>query len=177
MSVPPEEPKKPTYEEFKAFYDTHPDLDNIEYYNEFPSGNKSTLRTWKNRARTANEPTPSTSQSADPNAEMQKDYIQLLLTQTNSKSTEFEGIDDKSKIILLKNRLRLQKEETPTPTQRTSNAPILPNPRPIGQSNKEFGIDPYIEFDKNLNEIRMEIPMTELLDPEKNKELRKIYKV
>lgn len=101
---------------------------------------------------------------------MQEEYIQLLITQTKSKPTEFEGLDDKSILLLLKNRLRAQQEQKPP--SRTSNSSILPNPKPIGQTNKKFGIDKYIVFDTNLNEIRMEIPMDTVMDPEKNRELR-----
>lgn len=42
-----------------------------------------------------------------------------------------------------------------------------------GTNRVKFGIDEYIVFDDKRNEIRMEIPMTELFDPEKNKKLGK----
>ncbi len=44
----------------------------------------------------------------------------------------------------------------------------------LSKSKKKFGIDPYIVFDEVKNEIRMEIPMDILMDPEKNKKLREI---
>ena len=167
-----EPPKKVTYDEFKEFYDRHPDMDNGEYYAEFPTGNKSTIRTWKNRAafKPPVEPTPPTtppSKNGDYDA-MQAEYIKILMNQTNSKESEFEGVDAKSKLLILKNRLRTQKEQKPS---RGSNAPILPNPRPIGQSNEKFGLDDYIVFDDVKNEIRMEFPLDTLMDPEKNKRL------
>ena len=170
MSEPPPV-KKPTYQEFKEFYDKHPDLDNGEYYAEFPTGNKSTIRTWKNRAAYIAPPpnTPPTQPSANKEFDaMQAEYIKILMTQTNSKEVEFEGVDGKSKLLILKNRLRAQQE---TPPSRGSNAPILPNPKPIGQSNEKFGLDDYIEFDDVKNEIRMEFPLDTLLDPEKNRRL------
>ena len=34
-------------EEFIEFFNRHPDLDNTEYYAEFPEANKSTIRSWK----------------------------------------------------------------------------------------------------------------------------------
>ena len=37
---------------------------------------------------------------------------------------------------------------------------------------KKSGIDEFIEFDKVRGEIRMSIPMENVLDPEKNKKLR-----
>ena len=160
---------KPTYEQFKEFYDKHPDLDNSEYYSEFPTGNKSTLRTWKNRAATpaTAPPTPTIKNDKKEYDAMQKEYIKLLIGQTGSKEAEFEGVDDKSIVLILKNRLRAQKEARPP-----SNTSILPSPKPIGSTGKKFGIDEFIVFDENKNEIRMEIPMTELMDPEKNKALR-----
>lgn len=173
MSDPDPIPK-PTYEKFKEFYDKHPDMDNSEYYAEFPTGNHSTIRSWKNRATPQAPPSsapatqpPSTNEGFD---SMQEEYIQLLITQTKSNTNEFEGLDDKSILLLLKNRLRAQKEQKPP--SRASNGPILPNPKPIGQTNKKFGIDDYIVFDTVKNEIRAEIPMKTVMDPEKNRELR-----
>ena len=168
------EEKKPTYVEFKEFYDKHPDLDNGEYYAEFPTGNKSTIRSWKNRAafkppvESATTPPPEPPSNNKDFDAMQVEYIKVLMNQTNSNESEFEGVDAKSKLLILKNRLRAQKEQKPS---RGSNAPILPNPRPIGQSNEKFGLDDYIVFDDVKNEIRMEFPLDTLLDPEKNKRL------
>ena len=169
MSDPDPEPK-PTYEKFKEFYDKHPDMDNSEYYAEFPTGNHSTLRSWKNRAAPQPAPPPKTPPTNTGDDTMREEYIQLLITQTNSKATEFEGLDDKSILILLKNRLRAQQEQKPP--SRAPNGPILPNPKPIGQTNKKFGIDDYIVFDTVKNEIRAEIPMDTVMDPEKNRALR-----
>ena len=42
----------------------------------------------------------------------------------------------------------------------------------VGTGRKKFGLDPYIIFDEVKNEIRMEIPMDILFDPDKNKALR-----
>lgn len=162
---------KPTYQKFKEFYDKHPDLDNGEYYAEFPTGNKSTIRSWKNRAAyvaPAPPTPPTTSNKVDSYALMQKELIASLMTQTESKATEFEGVDDKSVLLILKNRLRAIKEQKPA---RAGNSQILPNPKPIGQNNKKFGIDEYIVFDDVKDEIRMEIPMDVLMDPEKNRAL------
>ena len=92
------------------------------------------------------------------------------MVQTNSKTAEFEGVDDKSVHLILKNRLRAINEQKPA--TRPGNSQILPTPNPIGQSIKKFGIDEFIVFDDVKNEIRMEIPMTELMDPEKNRALR-----
>ncbi|KKL60268.1 hypothetical protein LCGC14_2207010 [marine sediment metagenome] len=170
MSDPIEE--KITYDKFKEFYDKHPDLDNSEYYNEFPTGNKSTIRSWKNKAAPKAEPPATTPPSTKDEGfdAMQSDYIQLLTIQTKSNATEFEGLDEKSILVLLKNRLRAQQEQKPP--SRASNGPILPHPKPIGQTNKTFGIDDYIVFDTVKNEIRAEIPMDTVMDPEKNKALR-----
>ncbi len=167
MSEPP--PERPTYNKFKEFYDKHPDLDNSEYYAEFPTGNKSTIRSWKNRAAfIAPDTPPPTADKQDFDA-MQAEYIKILMTQTGANEKEFEGVDGKSKLLILKNRLRAQKEQKPP--SRAGNSPILPSPKPIGQSNEKFGLDDYIEFDEVKNEIRMEFPLDTLLDPEKNRRL------
>ncbi|MCP4648657.1 MAG: hypothetical protein GY853_01070 [PVC group bacterium] len=168
-----EEPVKKSYADFKAFYDRHPGMDNAELYVEFPTVHKSTLRSWKVKANKVEAPPPpAASNNTGATDSQTQHYIEMMMTQTGSKASEFEGVDDKSKIILLKNKLRIQKE-TPAPAP-ASNSSILPNPLPIGQSSKTFGIDKYIEFDANLNEIRMEIPMVDLFDPEKNKEIRSV---
>ncbi len=171
MSEPPKtdpEPK-PTYDQFKEIYDKHPDLDNGEYYAEFPKGNKSTIRSWKNRAAFV-EPTPGEPPQVDKGLKEQQDhYIQLLMTQTNSKDAEFEGVDQTSKILVLRNKLKAQQL---SPSSRPGNTPILPIPKPIGQSTEKFGIDEYIDFDKDSNEIKMEIPMSKLMNPVENEKIR-----
>jgi len=169
MSEEENQAKKPTYVEFKEFYDRHPDMDNSEYYAEFPTGNKSTIRTWKNRAAVIAEPPPP--KTGDP---YEDDYFNILCQQTGTPASEFTGVDKKSAIIILKNRIEAQSKLKPA--KRPGNSPILPSPKPIGQSTKKFGIDPYINFDGEKNEITMEIPLDEVMDPEKNKELRKIIR-
>jgi hypothetical protein len=91
------------------------------------------------------------------------------MTQTGTKASELEGVDEKSKILVLKNKLKnLQLH----PTSRASNGSILPVPNPIGQNTAKFGIDEYINFNVEANEITMEIPMSKLMDPEENKKIR-----
>jgi hypothetical protein len=163
-----EEEKKITFDDFKAFHDVHPDLDNGEYYAEFPTANKSTIRSWKNKLRVP-PPQPNTPpQPNDDVRELEEYLIQTLIQQTNTNARELEGLDNKSKIVILRNRQKALSEDK---VKRTPNSSILPAPKPIGQSNKKFGIDEYIVFDKDKNEIRMEIPMDVLHDPEKNKRL------
>jgi len=94
------------------------------------------------------------------------------MNQTGTRASEFEGVDNRSILLILKNRKRVQDEDQEKKRKSTSNSGILPMPKPIGSSVRKFGIDPYIEFDTNLNEIRMEVPMDVLFDPEKNKQLR-----
>jgi len=169
-----------SYEQFKEFHDKHPDLDNSEYYVEFPETNKSTIRSWKSRLATPPSPPPQplpTQTVASNNEgfeEQQKHYVQLLMTQTGSKESEFEGVDVKSKILILKNKLKNAQLNQDKPG-RASNSSILPSPQPIGQHNAKFGIDPYIKFfDVNgtLQEIKMEIPMSKLMNPVENEKIR-----
>ena len=169
-----------SYDEFKEFYDKHPDLDNTEYYAEFPETNKSTIRSWKSRLATPPEPTPPPvpvqAPAKKPDDSFKKDYAKLLMKETGSRETEFEGVDLDTTIIILKNRQKDQQvmaQQNPG-SERTSNTSILPVPKPIGQSNRKFGIDEYIAFDGEKNEIRMEIPWDVLMDPEKNKKLGEI---
>ena len=164
-----------SYKEFVDFHNKHPNMDNTEYYAEFPDVNKSTIRSWKSRTREPITPTPEPTKTeikeANGYEEQTKHYIEMLLTQTKSKNTEFEGVDNKSKILILKNRLRVQKEEQANkPTG--SNSSIMPISAAIGNNQEGIGLSKYIEFDVNLNEIRMEIPMSKLMDPESNKALR-----
>jgi hypothetical protein len=96
----------------------------------------------------------------------------MLMTQTGTKQAELKGVDAKSQIIVLKNKLRVQKEQA-AKKPKTSNSSILPMPTPIGQQTSFFGIDDYIDQDawNNKNEIIVEIPMTVAMDPKKNKAL------
>lgn len=162
-----------SYKEFVEFHKDNPNMDNAEYYAKYPDVSKSTIRSWKSRIRTPITPEPTKTEVIEANGyeEQTKHYVEMLLTQTKSKPTEFEGVDNKSKILILKNRLRVQKEEQANkPTG--SNSSIMPHTAAIGSVREQIGLSKYIEFDKNLNEIRMEIPMSKLMDPESNKALR-----
>ena len=159
------------YEEFKTFHEKHPDLDNSEYYAEFPDTNKSTIRSWKLKARkpiildeipVSGPPKPPTDYT-----ELENEHIKILINQTNSDVKELEGLDNKSKIMILRNRAKALDENK----VREPNSSILPAPRPDHITHKKFGLDDYIEFDTVNKEIRMEIPCDVLFDPEKNKGL------
>lgn len=54
--------------------------------------------------------------------------------------------------------------------KRQSNSSIMPISGTRGE--KEVGLFKYVEFDTNLNEIRMEIPLSKLMDMDENKKLR-----
>ena len=169
-----------TKEEFVEFHAKHPDLDNSEYYAEFPDISQSTIRSWKSSVRTQNitpptpQPLPIQAVANDNNEyeEQTNHYITLMMTQTGTKASELEGVDEKSKILILKNKLKnLQLQ----PTNRAANSSILPSPSPIGQNQNKFGIDEYIAFnDVNgiLQEIKMEIPMSKLMNPVENEKIR-----
>ena len=162
-----------SYEQFKEFHGKHPDMDNAEYYAEFPETNKSTIRSWKTRVNKPMEvPTPlPTEAEANKALGYENEYLKLLCTQTGTPYADFEGVDSKSAILILKNKLKgIQLQELDKPG-RPSNSAILPAPKPIGQNKRTFGIDEFLEFDLEKNEIRMEIPFTTLFNPEKNKAL------
>ena len=162
-----------SYEQFKEFHKKHPDMDNQEYYAEFPETNKSTIRSWKSRAISPIETPPPlpTEEEAEKAIGYEDEYLKLLCTQTGTPYSDFEGVDSKSAILILKNKLKSQQLQEPDEPGRPSNSAILPAPRPIGQNVRKFGIDEYIDFDLEKNEIRMEIPFTVLFNPEKNKAL------
>jgi len=166
---------KISYDEFVEFHKKHPDMDNTEYYSEFPDVNKSTIRSWKSRVNMPKTnipmPTKQEAKKFEGAEENEKYLIDVLMNQTNSKPTEFEGIDNRSKLLILKNRKRALDEENAN-KKPTSNSGILPKSATIGQITEEIGLSKYITFDKNQNEIRMEIPLSKLLDPEQNKALR-----
>lgn len=165
------------YEKFKEFHDKHPDLDNTEYYAEFPETNKSTIRSWKSRANTKvvetiPEPTKKEVENAKGYEELVIDSL-CELTKTSKES--LRGLTVNAKIQFLKNkRDDLANQEPEEKVKRAGNSSILPIPKPIGSNARKFGIDEYIAFDGVKNEIRMEIPMTVLFDPEKNKGLGEI---
>lgn len=166
-----------SYEEFSEFHKKHPDLDNAEYYAEFPETNKSTIRSWKNRIRTPKETIPlPTQQEAEKYQGLEEEMVKLLCTQTNTPVSDLEGVDNKSALIILRNKMKNQQLQQVEKPSRGSNAPILPTPAPIGQGGKKFGLDPYIDFDGVKNEIKMEIPWDVLMDPEKNRMLGEIKK-
>lgn len=165
-----EEDKKITFDDFKEFHERHPDMDNSDYYAEFPDVNKGTLRSWKAKAgkpiKKIIKVAPQEEPEQDGNT-WDEEMFKALCTQTNTPMSEFEGVDPKSAQIILRNKLVKQGSK-----KTTSNGSILPNPPPIGQNKKSFPIDPYIVFDDIKNEIRMEIPMDTLMDPDKNAALR-----
>ena len=166
-----------SYDEFKEFHEKHPDMDNAEYYAEFPETNKSTIRSWKTRINKPIEiPEPTPAQVSDAQG-FDEEMVKLLCTQTKTPYNEFEEVDTKSAMIVLKAKLKnAQLQEAEQKPSRGSNTSILPAPKPIGQNVKKFGLDPYIEFDKIKDEIRMEIPWDVLMNPEKNKALGDIIK-
>jgi len=154
-----------------AFHDKHPDLDNTEYYAEYPETNKSTIRSWKSRASKPIETPLPTKEEADKVAGWDEEMVKLLCTQTKTPFNEMEGVDTKSALLILKNKLKNQQTQEPEKQNRSTNSSILPAPAPIGQNKKKFGIDPYIVFDQVKDEIRMEIPWDVLMNPEKNRKL------
>jgi MarR-like DNA-binding transcriptional regulator SgrR of sgrS sRNA len=118
-----------SYEEFKEFHDKHPDLDNAEYYAEFPETNKSTVRSWKSKAAKPiiDTPAPTEQEANASNVGYDQEMIKLLATQTNTKLSELEGLDDKSAIIVLKNKMRnlqAQEPEKPLLMPRYYHSPI-----------------------------------------------------
>lgn len=159
-------------EQFKEFFEKHPSLDNAEYYAEFPDVNKSTIRSWKYSLSKQEEPTP---QPPAPTPSREEDKYKLMYVQTLGEQIGYnmdllKGVPVDQQLIVLQNAKVLFEENQKT-KKRSGNSSILPQPLPESQTHKKFGIDEFITFDKNKNEIRMQIPMEELLDPEKNKKL------
>jgi len=169
------------YEQFKEFHDKNPDLDNAEYYAEFPETNKSTIRSWKSRATKIVEPqskkievTMPTEKEAGKAKGYEEDLIDSLCTLPKTPKELLVGLSVVAKIQLLRNKRDAQANQEPEEKVRGSNAPILPSPKPIGANARKFGLDEFIVFDKVKDEIRMEIPMDVLFDPDRNKELGEI---
>ena len=149
-------------------------MDNAEYYEKYPDVNKSTIRSWKSRIRTLpiEEEIPEEATKKFEGAEENEKYlIQMLMTQTGTKASEFAGVDNRSRLLILKNRKRTQDEEKKN-KKVGSNSSIMPNTAAVGNVIEGIGLSKYIDFDNNLNEIRMEIPLDKLLSPEENKALR-----
>lgn len=160
-----------SYDEFKEFYKENKDLDNTEYYAKFPDTHNSTVRSWKFRAIQESTPAPEVGASKDDYDELEKEHIQSLFTQLKEPEKakkELDGLDNKSKIMVLKNRVKAQSEDK---GRQQPNGSILPAPTPQSQNRKKYGIDDYIEFDDKKGEIRVEIPLGTLFDPKENKGL------
>ena len=155
------------YKEFESYFEEHPDLDNADYYEAFPDVNKSTIRSWKSRLSNPApaEPVPAPAEVEDKDySKLEEEHVKLLMQQTRVDPKEFEGLDNKSKILILKNKQKMQAKK------QGSGGAILPQPV-LGKGQKNFGIDEYITFDKVKNEIRMQIPTEQLFNPELNKKL------
>ena len=167
------------YKEFVEFHEKHPDLDNQEYYAEFPDTNKSTIRSWKLKTRKPKIepeiPLPTKEEASNAKG-FEEDLIDSLCFITKTPKEHLVGLPIPAQIKLLKNKREVQANQEPEVKSRGSNAPILPIPKPIGQNKRTFGIDKYIVFDKAKDEIRMEIPMDVLFDPDKNEGLGEIAK-
>ena len=149
-------------------------MDNAEYYEKYPDVNKSTIRSWKSRVRTQpiEEEIPEEEIKQFEGAEENEKYlIQMLMNQTGTKASEFTGVDNRSKLLILKNR-KISQDEEKKNKKVGSNSSIMPNTAAVGNVMEGIGLTKYIEFDNNLNEIRMEIPLEKLLSPEENKALR-----
>jgi hypothetical protein len=158
------------YEEFKEFHDKHPDLDNTEYYAEFPETNKSTLRSWKMRAvKVIDELTPDSKQQTQEDDKYKVMYAQSLAEQIGYNEALLKGVPVEQQLIVLQNAKALWDESNKK--KRAGNSSILPQPLPQNQTTKSYGIDEFMEFDTVKNEIRMMIPMDYVLDPEKNRKL------
>lgn len=165
-----------SYEEIKEYVEKNKEVTNKVLYEEFPETSQSTIRSWKSRALSevypepAAPPAPTTSeapQDTKREAELEEMLVHSLATQTKYNLSLLEGLPNKEKIVVLKNQLNAMN----TNKRRGQNGNILPNPPPVQSSTKKFGIDQYITFDKNKDEIRMEIPMDVLHDPNNKKKL------
>ena len=93
--------------------------------------------------------------------EWKKLYVTQLANNLKYNLRELDGIPLDGQLQILENYKKSK--------SRSPNTPIINQPTSYGQ--KKFGIDPYITFDKVKGEIKMQIPIEELLDPEKNKKL------
>ena len=164
------------YNEFVEFHKKHPDLDNTEYYAEFPDTNKSTIRSWKSRAAkpVIETPMPTKKEAEEKGKGYEEIAIESLCTITKTDPKSIAMLSPADQIAFLKNKRDNLADQEPEKEDRGSNSSILPSPKPIGSNARKFGIDEYIAFDGVKNEIRMEIPMTVLFDPEKNKGLGEI---
>ena len=97
-------------------------------------------------------------------------YVESLGNQIGYNMALLEGVSVDHQLVVLQNAKVIFDEEQKK-RGRSGNSSILPQPLPKSQTTKRFGIDEFIEFDKVKNEIKMQIPMEHVLDPEKNKKL------
>lgn len=160
--------KKITYEMFEVFYKTNPDLDNKEYYEQFPTINQGTVRNWKSKAKkpVASTTPPIVPTGTDEEIKIEVEALKLKLKDKIPQYILDMDVDPHTHKKLIQNALIAQ--TTATPNQTAPNTPILGIP--IGGARKR-GIDKYLTIDPERHEINLSIPASVVFDPEKNKKL------
>lgn len=161
-----------TFETFQSFFKSNSDLDNIEYYKQFPSVNTGTIRSWKARAKknNANPPpsVPQTSPDGTKETNYRDDMITLLKQTTKVQEYVLEGLEPDAQLRLLQN-MHEQQKSTPDP-----NIHLM---TPSGSGGQKLGIDQYIRIDeksfkeKGFGKVDIRIPASELHNPEQAKKL------
>jgi hypothetical protein len=149
---------------FKAFYDKNPDLDNAEYYSQFPQVNQGTVRSWKAKARQhINEPEPR--QQSTPQEQDKSEIINTMIDLTRIDKRILEGLNQNAQIKYLQNYAQLMNENK----GQDPNIGIIPTP--ARSSKRMLGIEKYITFNPQNKMVKMNIPASIAHDPEKNKQL------
>lgn len=155
-----------SYEMFQAFYKGNPDLDNAEYYQNFPTVNAGTIRSWKAKAKKDFETPQSNPQPTPPKEEKtnMKEIIDLLIPATGIDPNLLTGMDETNQVAFLKN-LMTQKNKSRDP-----NMPLLPTTAGTGKT--KFGIEKFATFNPTKGVIKVVIPASIAHDPKKSEILR-----
>jgi hypothetical protein len=163
------EPSEPsiTFDVFEAFYKQNPDLDNAEYYAQFPNKNPGTIRSWKAKARQQKEEPEPSQQTTTSNQDHKKD-IDAYIKLTRTNPAELKGLSEQAQLNLLRNRAALIGEQQ---TQGGTSPNIGVIPTPAGSSKRVLGISKYMTFNEPQQRWKMVIPASVVADQKKNKEL------
>jgi hypothetical protein len=162
-----------TFEVFEAYHKVNPDLDNIEYYKQFPNVNTGTVRSWKARARKASsEPvdqTEATPSDHEPKDDKYLDEVIEIMKKTSRMNPKLlDGLDKNSQYRILKNAM--------------DNQPADPNMKlytPSGSGSQKMGIEKYMRIDekafkeRGFGEVEIQIPASKLYNPDESKKLGK----
>jgi len=161
--------QKVSKEDFAEYFGLNTKLTNVELYEKFPNNPTSTIRRWKSDILNS-ETTVQSSEQAEQKPKTKKDdpylkeAIKAYMRDTTVPKGMLDGLDDASKLVVLKNAAQ---NKRPDP-----NLSTIGTPSASGSQKK--GIDQYLTIDEKAfrmegkGTVNFEIPASVAYDPELN---------